>query len=96
MDKKTASSQKFKIKRIHREQLKEAEYNPRFIDGEAKKRLSKNIKNVGLLETLVWNERTGNLISGHQRLSILDKIEKGTDYYLDVAVVDLDEVSEKE
>jgi hypothetical protein len=45
---------------------------------------------------LVWNERTGNLVSGHQRLSVLDELEKSAEYHLDVAVVDLDEAAERE
>jgi hypothetical protein len=44
----------------------------------------------------VWNKRTGNVVSGHQRLDQLDALHGGTDYRLRVAVVDLDETSEKE
>jgi hypothetical protein len=43
----------------------------------------------------VWNRRTGNLVSGHQRLSILDKLEKSKNYELDVSVIDVDEDEEK-
>lgn len=49
-----------------------------------------------MIETLVWNKTTGNLISGHQRLKILDKLEKGKDYLLTVAQVEMDEKTEKE
>lgn len=48
-----------------------------------------------MVETLVWNNRTGHLVSGHQRLSILDEEAEG-DYSLDVAVVDLPLDREKE
>jgi len=91
--------QKFVAQRISRKQIKNAPYNPRQIDDHARKKLAGNIKKKGLLDTLVWNKRTGNLVSGHQRLSILDQraAEKGlANYLLDVAVVDLSESEEKE
>jgi hypothetical protein len=106
MKKKTSNAeaalhpdQKFKAERISRKQIKNAPYNPRQIDDHARKKLAENIKKKGLLDTLVWNKRTGNLVSGHQRLGILDMraAEKGLkDYLLDVAVVDLSEKEEKE
>jgi len=91
--------QKFLPERISRKQIKNAPYNPRQIDDHARKKLAENIKKKGLLDSLVWNKRTGNLVSGHQRLSILDMraAEKGLEnYLLDVAVVDLTEKEEKE
>lgn len=51
---------------------------------------------VGLVQPLVWNRRTGNLVGGHQRLSQLDALEGTRDYRLTVAVVDVDEVRERE
>lgn len=92
----TTKFQKFEAKVIHRSLIKNAPYNPRKISDKARAELKKNLKRVGLLETLVWNEQTGNLVSGHQRLSILDELEKTNDYELTVAVVNLDEKSEKE
>ena len=91
--------QKFVAQRISRAQIKNAPYNPRQIDDHARKKLAENIKKKGLLDTLVWNKRTGNLVSGHQRLSILDMraAEKGLEnYLLDVAVIDMSEKDEKE
>lgn len=87
-------AQKFVVERVHRKQINAAPYNPRQIDDHARKKLATNISKKGLLDTLVWNRRTGNLVSGHQRLSVLDKT--GVDYALDVAVVDLSEKDEKE
>ena len=80
---------------IRRSDIQKASYNPRLIDEENKKRLEKGIKTHGLVEPLVWNKRTGNLVSGHQRLSILDKLENKKDYELDVSVIDVDEAEEK-
>ena len=47
------------------------------------------------MQPITWNKRTGNLVSGHQRLACIDAIEGGDDYKLDVAVVDLSEADEK-
>lgn len=45
-----------------------------------------------MVEPLVWNKRTGNLVGGHQRLKILKEMGvKG----IEVSVVDLDDVKEK-
>lgn len=42
------------------------------------------------------NRRTGNLVSGHQRLACLDALEGAADYHLDVAVVELTDKQERE
>ena len=79
-----------------------ASYNPRKIKPEAKKALKANIKANGLIGGLVYNEQTGNLVSGHQRISIADEINKfnpGTfenDYEIKVEVVNVDLKKEKE
>jgi hypothetical protein len=88
--------QKFVVSRVHRSQLKNAPYNPRTISEEAKKRLKKMLSKRGLLETLIWNAKTGNLVGGHQRLSCIDALEGSQDYHLDVAQVDLTPKEEKE
>jgi hypothetical protein len=90
-------AQKFVPGRIHRKQINNAPYNPRQIDDHARKKLSDNIKKKGLLDSLVWNKRTGYLVGGHQRLSILDDLSTtGSNYFIDVSVVDLSEKEEKE
>ena len=88
--------QRFETAEIARGDVKNAPYNPRRISDEARARLKKKIEEVGLVNVLVWNKRSGNLVSGHQRLSILDELEGGTDYRLTVSVVDVDERMEKE
>lgn len=87
--------QSFTIQRLTRDQLTGAPYNPRRISEVAKKRLKQNLEQVGLVEALVWNRRTGHLVSGHRRLSLLDALEGSHNYALDVAVVDLDLKTEK-
>ncbi|MGN1456939.1 MAG: hypothetical protein ACI4XP_03165 [Acutalibacteraceae bacterium] len=86
--------QKFHIETINRADIKNAEYNPRIMDKEAKKRLKEGLKKHGLVSTLTWNKRTGNLVGGHQRLEQLDALEKNKDYSLDVCVIDVDEKEE--
>lgn len=81
--------QKFEIQTIKRGEIKNAEYNPRIMDKEAKKRLKNGLKKHGLVSTLTWNKRTGNLVGGHQRLEQLDALEKNKDYSLDVCVIDV-------
>jgi hypothetical protein len=88
-------SQNFVIERTHRRQIKNAEYNPRVIDDHARKKLKGNLKKMGLIDPLVWNRRTGNLVSGHQRISILDDLAGTNNYTLDFAVVDLSLEDEK-
>ena len=88
--------QKFETATINREQIKNAKYNPRRISDSAKKKLKDNIKRVGLLDTIVVNKNTMNIVSGHQRISILDSLERKKNYNLTVAMVDLSEKEEKE
>lgn len=92
--------QKFEVARVWRSQLQPHPKNPRVIEPKAQKRLKEKLQQVGLLDTIVWNKRTGFVLSGHQRLAILDKLErfdaaeKKNDYELDVAAVDIAEVDE--
>lgn len=51
---------------------------------------------VGLVEALVWNKQTGNLVGGHQRIGIMDDLEGTADYLMDVCVIDVDLAREKE
>ncbi len=50
---------------IHRSQIKEAPYNPRGMNDEERRLLSNSLKQFGLVEYLVWNKRSGNLVGGH-------------------------------
>ena len=86
--------QKFTVETIRRDEIKNADYNPRIMDKEAKKRLKKNLADNGLVSALTWNKRTGNLVGGHQRLEQLDALERNKDYSLDVCVIDVDERQE--
>ena len=87
--------QKFTSRDIDRSQIKNASYNPRVLSDKAKKKLRESLKHVGLVQPITWNERTGNIVGGHQRVSILDSLEGGSSYRMTVAVVDVDEKTEK-
>jgi len=88
--------EKFEVQRIHRKDLIKAEYNPRVLSDDARRKLKENLQKVGLLSPLVWNKRSGNVVSGHQRLSQMDALMGTNDYHLTVSVVDLDDVTERE
>lgn len=75
--------------------LNPSDYNPRKLlkPGTPKyERLKKSIVEFGYLDPIVWNERTGRVVGGHQRLNILMDLGHGS---VDVSVVDLDEDREK-
>ena len=77
--------------RIKLSHLVPADYNPRKIDVEELEGLGNSIDRFGLVQAIVWNKRTGNVVGGHQRLKVLlaRNVEDAT-----VAVVDVDETTE--
>lgn len=56
--------------------------------------LAESLRTSGLVEPLIWNKRTGTLVSGHRRLKQIDAAEKGLDYSLTVAMIDVDDQEE--
>lgn len=92
------------LRAIKRNAINPAPYNPRRDlqpDDREFQDLDRSIQEWGLVEFPVWNERTGNLVGGHQRLKILDRaneyspVVQGPNYTLTVAVVDLDDANER-
>lgn len=83
---------------INRSEINLADYNPRSISAETRKKLKQNIKKNGLLGGLVYNLRTKTLVSGHQRISVLDELNNypDNDYLVKVEAIDVDEQREKE
>lgn len=83
------------IRTIPIEQINPAAYNPRVDlqpgDPEFEK-LRQSIEEFGYVEPIVWNERTGNMVGGHQRYKVL-KSRGETE--LIVSVVDMDLEREK-
>jgi ParB-like chromosome segregation protein Spo0J len=83
------------IERIPIATIKRAKYNPRVLLKPADpeyKRLKKAIDTFGMVEPIIWNKRSGNLVGGHQRLSIL---EARGDTDVEVSTVDLSDREEK-
>jgi len=83
------------IRQIHVSDLTPAEYNPRkdLRPGDIEyEKLLRSMEEFGYVEPIVWNERTGNIVGGHQRLKVLKQL--GTEL-IDCVVVNLDEAREK-
>jgi len=53
--------------------LRPAPYNPRKITSQALGALQASLGEFGDISGLVWNQRTGHLVAGHQRLAALRK-----------------------
>lgn len=68
-------------------EIKPAAYNPREIRDEAISGLQGSIARFGMLEPIIWNKRSGNIVGGHQRLKAL--LAQGV-VETDVVVLDLD------
>jgi hypothetical protein len=84
---------------IKRSQINFAPYNPKRHTKELILKQLRNFKNIGLLGGIVWNEKTGNLVSGHKRTMALDiyyKYDGKNDYDIKVEKVSLTEKQEKE
>ncbi len=84
---------------ILRSKIHPASYNPRKISNEAKKLLKKSIKQYGVVGGMVVNQMTNNtLVSGHQKLYILDELNNypEVDYLLKVELISVDLKTEKE
>ena len=83
------------VQRINIKNINPALYNPRkdlkLGDPEYEK-LKKSLTEFDLVEPLIWNKRTGNLVGGHQRLKILEEMGQQE---VDVSVVDLPPSKEK-
>ena len=86
-----------------RSQIKLHEQNPRTIPEENRKALKRGIKKFGMVGGIVVNKRTDyTLVSGHQRLSVMDELQKynvktkENDYPIRVDLIDVEEKEEKE
>src|SRR5262245_16382906 len=76
-------------------ELKPAPYNPRHKlrpKEPAYEKLAASLREFGLVEPLIWNEITGHVVGGHQRLAILKDMGVAT---VPVSVVRLSAEREK-
>ena len=79
----------------HIDELLPAAYNPRkdLQPGDpAYERLKKSIIEFDYVDPVIWNQRSGKIIGGHQRLKILQELGEKK---IQVSVVDLPEEKEK-
>lgn len=86
---------KMNIHSIPAEKLKAAAYNPRkdLKPGDAEyEKLRRSIEEFGYVEPVIWNERTGNIVGGHQRFKVLTALGYTE---IDCVVLDIDESREK-
>jgi ParB-like chromosome segregation protein Spo0J len=85
----------FEVRVLPVDRLVPAPYNPRKVlqaTDPAYRKLERSIREFGLVEPLVWNERTGHVVGGHARLAIL-KAMGVTE--VPVSVVSLSDAREK-
>jgi DNA modification methylase len=76
-------------------ELKPAPYNPRkklVARDKEFQDIKASIERWGYVEPIVWNKRSGNVVGGHQRLSVLKSLKVAN---AQVAVVDLDDTEER-
>ena len=83
------------VRKIEAARLNPAVYNPRKDLKPGNKdyeKLKRSIEEFGFVEPVVWNETTGNVVGGHQRLKVL--LDMG-ETRIDCVVVELDIQREK-
>lgn len=94
--------QRFESVRVWRHELHPHPKNPREIGKKQAQRLRGKVKEVGLVQPLIWNRRSGYLVGGHQRLDVIDRLEKydprtwENDYQIDVSACELSDQQEHE
>mgnify|MGYP001061180055 CR=1 FL=1 len=77
------------------DQLIPADYNPRqdLQPGDPEyEKLKRSIEEFGYVEPIIWNEETGRVVGGHQRLKVMKDLGFET---VQVSVVNLPESREK-
>lgn len=76
--------------------IRPADYNPRKQlkpEDQQYQKLENSLKAFGYVEPIIWNKRTGNVVGGHQRLTVLLNMGKTE---AEVVVVDLPQHEEKQ
>lgn len=87
---------KLEVRMVPVARLNPAPYNPRkkLRRGDPEyDDIANSLREFGLVQNLVWNERTGTLVGGHQRLTVAVNEFRVTE--MPCVVVDLDEAAEK-
>lgn len=84
----------FDLVTVNRRDIHGAPYNPRTISETAKKNLKKSLTKYGVIDPISVNKTTMNIVSGHQRLALLDADRGKEDYELKVLLTDLTQEEE--
>lgn len=77
------------------DELNPAEYNPRkpLAPGDVEyEQIKQSILTFGMVEPIIWNRLTGNVVGGHQRLTVLRDLGHET---VEVSVIEVTEEQEK-
>lgn len=85
---------KINIQEMSINDITPADYNPRIDlneNDEEYKKIKNSIEEFGYVDPIIWNKRTGNIVGGHQRYTVLKDL--GYDK-VDVSVVDMNEQDE--
>jgi ParB-like chromosome segregation protein Spo0J len=69
-----------------------ADYNPRKISKEELEKLKRSIKEFGYVEPVIYNEKTGVIVGGHQRVTALKELGQTE---VDCVIVSFDTDKEK-
>jgi len=86
----------YRLETLPISKLKTAEYNPRKAlqkGDEEFEKLKNSIETLGIIDPIVWNERTGRVVGGHQRVTVCASMGINE---IPCFVVDLDEAKEKQ
>lgn len=81
-----------KLETMNLRDLLPAAYNPRRISDAALSGLQKSLERFGLVQPIIWNQRTSTIVGGHQRVKALIQMGRTE---AQVVVVDLPESEEK-
>ena len=84
-----------RIEKKRIEELNPASYNPRkdLRPGDAEyEKLRRSIEEFGYVEPVIWNEATGNVVGGHQRLKVLQELGETE---IECVILNLSEAQEK-
>lgn len=72
-----------------------ADYNPRkdLQPGDAEyEKLKRSVETFGYVEPIIWNEQTGQIVGGHQRLKVMQDLNYKE---IDCVIISIDEDQEK-
>ncbi|MGX7092551.1 MULTISPECIES: site-specific DNA-methyltransferase [Aerococcaceae] len=72
-----------------------ADYNPRkdLQPGDAEyEKLKRSVETFGYVEPIIWNEQTGRIVGGHQRLKVMQDLGYQE---IECVIIDIDESQEK-